>query len=93
MGRDIIWDIRWCPYADNHNIFATASADHSAKIWALYSGDSKAVFPLGTYTGHTGSVNSIRFHPIQNIICSSSGDHSCHIWKPSLLHDQSVVYS
>ena len=39
-------------------ILGTASADHTAIIWGMHSGQA-----LLQYTGHAGSVNSLRFHP------------------------------
>lgn len=37
--------------------------------------------PLLQYTGHTGSVNSIRFHPNKELVLTSSGDGTAHIWQ------------
>ena len=33
------------------------------------------------YTGHTGSVNSLRFHPTKELVLTASGDGSVHIWQ------------
>ena len=33
------------------------------------------------YTGHTGSVNSLRFHPSKELVLTASGDGSVHIWQ------------
>ena len=33
------------------------------------------------YTGHTGSVNSLRFHPNKELVLTASGDGSVHIWQ------------
>ena len=35
------------------------------------------------YTGHTGSVNSLRFHPTKELVLTASGDGSVHIWQVS----------
>ena len=91
--RDIVWDVRWCPYQNLQHLFATASADRTARIWSLFPDETKGISLLGTYTGHSGSVNSIRFHPTQNIVWTSSGDHSCHIWKcDTLMRDSMIGY-
>lgn len=82
MDRDFIWDVQWCHLPDSQNIFITASADRTAKIWSIDRNDPRQIIKLWNYTGHTGSVNSARYHPTQHIICTASGDHTCHIWKP-----------
>ena len=56
----------------------TASADKTARIWGVDSGRC-----LTFYTGHTGSVNGISFHPTQDLVLTASGDGSAHIWKAS----------
>lgn len=56
-------------------LIATASADHTACVWSIDTGKC-----LLKYEGHTGSVNSIRFHPSKDLLLTSSGDNSAHIW-------------
>jgi len=36
------------------------------------------------YYGHHGSVNSIRFHPTNDLVLTASGDNTAHIWKASI---------
>eukprot|EP01113_Clastostelium_recurvatum_P025199 TRINITY_DN3030_c0_g1_i1.p1 TRINITY_DN3030_c0_g1~~TRINITY_DN3030_c0_g1_i1.p1 ORF type:complete len:568 (-),score=87.55 TRINITY_DN3030_c0_g1_i1:29-1732(-) len=72
--RDGIWEVSACPW--DVNSFVTASADHSARVWAADGTRSSVV-----YFGHTGSVNSARYHPSDRLVCTASGDRSCHIWK------------
>lgn len=36
---------------------------------------------VGTYHGHTGSVNCIRFHHDKHLALTVSGDMSAHIWS------------
>ena len=36
---------------------------------------------MGTYHGHVGSVNCIRFHPEKRIALTVSGDSSAHMWS------------
>lgn len=83
MQRDIIWDVRWCPHEGESDLFVSGSADHTARIWKVDT-EAHTMSVLWSYSGHDGSVNTVRYHPIKNIICSSSGDRTCHIWKPSL---------
>ena len=44
------------------------------------------------YVGHSGSVNSIAFHPTEHYACTTSGDTTAHIWRckmdPSSLQRQ-----
>ncbi|KAG1652951.1 WD repeat-containing protein 37 [Nymphon striatum] len=51
---------------------------HSARIWDSESGNC-----LIRYLGHSGSVNSIKFHPIQDLVLTASGDQTAHIWRVS----------
>ena len=57
-------------------ILGTASADHTAIIWGMHSGQA-----LLQYTGHAGSVNSLRFHPNKELVLTASGDGTAHIWQ------------
>ena len=68
-----------------HPLIGTASADKTAKIWGIDSGKC-----LLTYVGHQGSVNSISFHPAQDLALTASGDGSAHVWKASALPDQAI---
>ena len=54
--RDGIWEVSVSRM--RLPILGTASADHTAIIWGMHSGQA-----LLQYTGHAGSVNSLRFHP------------------------------
>ena len=75
---DGIWDISVCPW-DNEtqeSIIASASADRTARIWAVESGRE-----LVTLQGHKGSVNSVSFHPYERLVCTASGDKSCSVWR------------
>ncbi|EDV20580.1 uncharacterized protein TRIADDRAFT_31828, partial [Trichoplax adhaerens] len=81
--RDGIWEVKCTDYANNA-ILGTASADHTACIWDIESGQR-----LIQYQGHEGSVNSIRFHENEPLVCTGSGDSSAHIWRINLgnFHD------
>ncbi|KAK9874097.1 hypothetical protein WA026_002451 [Henosepilachna vigintioctopunctata] len=63
-------------------VIGTASADHSACIWGIESTRC-----LLQYQGHSGSVNSIRFHPSKDLVLTASGDSSAHIWQAALNWD------
>jgi len=72
--RDGIWDVTTCKW--EKHAFATASADRTARVW---SSDTQS--PVYIYTAHSGSVNSVRFHPTLRLACTGSGDNTCHVWK------------
>lgn len=42
------------------------------------------------YQGHSGSVNSIKFHPTRELALTASGDHTAHIWQASVAWEQMV---
>lgn len=69
---DGVWEVSASP---NQPLIATASADHHACIWSIDTGRC-----LLKYEGHNGSVNSIRFHPTKELLLTSSGDGTAHIW-------------
>ncbi|GAB1297904.1 WD repeat-containing protein 37 [Apodemus speciosus] len=59
--RDGIWDVsvaRTQPI-----VLGTASADHTALLWSIETGKC-----LVKYAGHVGSVNSIKFHPSEQLL-------------------------
>ncbi|CAF0802545.1 unnamed protein product [Didymodactylos carnosus] len=74
--KDVIWDVQLSPHAQQQ-FYCSASADSTAIIWARKTGR-----PLIQYTGHTGSVNSCRFHSdiSRSLILTCSGDQELHIW-------------
>lgn len=82
--RDGIWEVS-APPNMALPIIATASADHTARLWDVESGGC-----LLQYSGHGGSVNSVRFHPSQHLMLSSSGDRTAHIWRASPLSNVAV---
>ncbi|CEF66304.1 WD40 repeat and WD40/YVTN repeat-like-containing domain and WD40-repeat-containing domain and G-protein beta WD-40 repeat-containing protein [Strongyloides ratti] len=82
---DGIWDV--CSHyisSKSINIIGSASADKTAILWYSEGGSS-----FGRYTGHNGSINSIRFN--DNIssseyitVLTASGDRTAHIWKSKI---------
>jgi len=71
--KDGIWDV-----SVGGTVLGTASADRTARLWAVDSGKC-----LMRYSGHEGSVNSVKFHPCQELVITGSGDGSAHVWKSS----------
>lgn len=74
--RDGVWEVS---VGRAGQIIATASADHSARVWAMDSGRC-----LLQYIGHSGSVNSVRFHPTKELALTSSGDNTAHVWQAAV---------
>ncbi|XP_072569928.1 WD repeat-containing protein 37 isoform X1 [Paramormyrops kingsleyae] len=72
--RDGIWDLSVSRAAPV--ILGTASADHNAMLWSIETGKC-----LLKYVGHAGSVNSIKFHPTEQMALTASGDQTAHIWR------------
>lgn len=59
--------------------------DHNACVWSI---DTTRC--LLQYHGHSGSVNSIRFHPNKDLVLTASGDCSAHIWQAAVNWDLPV---
>lgn len=79
--RDGIWEVTVGRLGQP--IIATASADRTARVWAIDSGRC-----LLQYVGHNGSVNSVRFHPCRDLALTASGDCSAHVWQAAVNWDQ-----
>ncbi|KAK3853554.1 hypothetical protein Pcinc_039913 [Petrolisthes cinctipes] len=84
--RDGVWDVAVSRVGTP--VLTTASADQTACVWGIDGGRN-----LLQYTGHSGSVNSVKFHPTQDLILSASGDHTAHIWQAAITPDQLRVHS
>ena len=75
--KDGIWDVS-VGGSVGGSVLGTASADRTARLWSVDTG--KCVMRYG---GHEGSVNSVKFHPCQELVITSSGDGSAHVWSAS----------
>ena len=67
--------------------FSFQTTDTTASVWDVDTGNI-----LMKYVGHSGSVNSIAFHPTEHYACTTSGDTTAHVWRckmnPSSLQRQ-----
>ncbi|XP_061695781.1 WD repeat-containing protein 37-like isoform X2 [Syngnathoides biaculeatus] len=72
--RDGIWDLSVT--RNQPTVLGTASADHTAMLWSIDTGKC-----LLKYLGHQGSVNSIKFHPTEQMALTASGDQTAHVWR------------
>lgn len=79
--RDGIWEVAVA--RPGQPLIGTASADHCACIWSVENGRC-----LLQYQGHSGSVNSIRFHPSRDLVLTASGDQSAHVWQAVVTLEQ-----
>lgn len=69
-------------------VICTASADHTARVWSVETGRCLLI-----YSGHSGSVNSVRCHPTRDLVLSASGDQTAHIWQAAVVHDNARAVS
>jgi WD40 repeat protein len=69
----------------NHCLLPSIFIDHTACIWSIETGRR-----LLQYHGHSGSVNSIRFHPSRDLVLTASGDQTAHVWQAVVTWDQPV---
>ncbi|KAL5112781.1 WD repeat-containing protein 37 [Taenia crassiceps] len=77
--RDGVWEATCF-----HSLIATASADTTVRLW----NNSEKHNCLLIYSGHSGSVNSVRFRDRDNLMLTCSGDGTAHlIALPSALFD------
>lgn len=71
-----------CHVDSKKNFCVSASSDQSAKVWSLESATC-----IGTYLGHSGSVNCVAIGAEENetggslLVASASGDESAHLWR------------
>ena len=71
------------------HLLATGSADMTAKLWSFQPLSSAAADEylsstcLATLMGHTGSVNSVAFHPnpAMNLLATGSADMTAKLWR------------
>lgn len=78
--KDGVWEVSVA--RPGQPIIGTSSADHTACVWSIETGRC-----LLQYHGHSGSVNSIRFHPGKDLVLTASGDCTAHIWQAAVNWD------
>ena len=62
--------------AKQHTTLLFQTTDTTASVWDVDTGNI-----LMKYVGHSGSVNSIAFHPNEHYACTTSGDTTAHVWR------------
>mmetsp|Transcript_36662 Transcript_36662/g.96016 ORF Transcript_36662/g.96016 Transcript_36662/m.96016 type:complete len:482 (+) Transcript_36662:339-1784(+) len=71
-----IYSLKWKPTAQTTPILASASFDHTTKIWDALQGTC-----LFTLRGHTNPVYSVDFSPDGSQIASGSFDKAVMVWS------------
>jgi len=74
--------------------FATASQDHTARLWDTATGR-----PLGRPLQHRETVFAVAFSPEGKLVLTGSGDHTAQVWDastgtpvgPPLIHQNRVL--
>ena len=62
-------------FSPDGTLLATASADHTARIWDTTTGQARTIL-----TGHTGPVNGVAFSPDGTLLATASIDRTARIW-------------
>ena len=62
-------------FSPDGTLLATASNDHTARIWDTATGTTRT-----TLTGHTGPVNGVAFSPDGTLLATAAGDGTARIW-------------
>jgi WD40 repeat protein len=70
-------DVMSVAYSPDGSRIASASNDHTVKIWDAASGQI-----LHTLTGHTDEVKSVVYRPDGRRLASASGDGTVKVWDP-----------
>ncbi|MGH3685380.1 MAG: TIR domain-containing protein [Pseudonocardiaceae bacterium] len=69
-------------FSPDERTLATASADHTARLWDVH--DPYHPAPLGTLTGHNNVVYSVAFSPDGRSLATASLDNTARLWD---VHD------
>ncbi|XP_033099631.1 WD repeat-containing protein 37-like [Anneissia japonica] len=75
--QDGVWEVSVSK--GENPVLGTASADRSARLWSIETGTC-----VLQYVGHSGSVNSVRFHAKEPLVLTASGDNTAHVWKSTV---------
>ncbi|MEZ2319869.1 MAG: AAA-like domain-containing protein [Microcoleus sp.] len=68
--------VRSVAISSDGKTLASASDDHTIKLWNLQSQK-----PIATFTGHSNFVRSVAFSPDGKTLASASDDHTIKLWN------------
>lgn len=82
---DVILDVQFSP---DGSILATASADHTVKLWDVASG-----YLLKTLTGSTDAVRCLSFSPDGHLLATAGSDRKISIWDITSLENSHEIFT
>lgn len=81
-------DIRAVAISNSGKLAVSGSDDRSVIVW-----DTQTAKPIRKFTGHGGSILSVKFSPDDKYVISSSSDRSIRIWNVVSGHWTSFITS
>jgi WD40 repeat protein len=63
-------------FSPDGTTLATASDDHTARLWNAHTGH-----PIATLTAHTDTVTAVAFSPDSTTLATTSDDHTARLWN------------
>ncbi len=73
-------------FAPDGQTLASASSDHTVKLWDANTGQERA-----TLRGHTSSVLSVAFAPDGQTLASASSDHTVKLWDANTGQERATL--